>query len=94
MVDVDRVTANLRHMAAFEAKPNVRPLPDTAVTRGFEKVAFPKLVSRRGGARRAGRGGGWGQGKARQDGVGWGGHQTQRQVAALLCPPPAPTQMT
>lgn len=36
--------ANLRHIQAFEAKPNPRPLPDTAVTRGFEKVAFPKLV--------------------------------------------------
>lgn len=43
-VDHARIQANLRHMAAFESKPNPRPLPDTAVTRGFEKVAFPKLV--------------------------------------------------
>ncbi|KXZ51682.1 hypothetical protein GPECTOR_11g133 [Gonium pectorale] len=40
----ERIQANLRHIQAFEAKPNPRPLPETAVTRGFEKVAFPKLV--------------------------------------------------
>ncbi|PNW73066.1 hypothetical protein CHLRE_14g617500v5 [Chlamydomonas reinhardtii] len=39
-----RIQANLRHIQAFEAKPNPKALPETAVTRGFEKVAFPKLV--------------------------------------------------
>ncbi|GIL46278.1 hypothetical protein Vafri_3299 [Volvox africanus] len=39
-----RIRENMRHIQAFEAKPNPKPLAETAVTRGFEKVAFPKLV--------------------------------------------------
>ncbi|EFJ53058.1 hypothetical protein VOLCADRAFT_102680 [Volvox carteri f. nagariensis] len=39
-----RIRENMRHIQAFEAKPNPKPLSETAVTRGFEKVAFPKLV--------------------------------------------------
>lgn len=35
--------ANLRHMVLFEAKDNVVPAPKTTITRGFEKVAFPKM---------------------------------------------------
>ena len=38
------ITANLRHMVNFEAKDNVVPAPKTTITRGFEKVAFPKMV--------------------------------------------------
>ncbi|GLC34015.1 40S ribosomal protein S14-B (RP59B) [Pleodorina starrii] len=40
-----RIRENMRHIQAFEAKPNPKPLAETAVTRGFEKVAFPKLVA-------------------------------------------------
>ena len=40
-----KMKANLRHLAKFEAKPNPKPLPHTSVTRGFEKEAFPKIVS-------------------------------------------------
>ncbi|KAG2490634.1 hypothetical protein HYH03_011025 [Edaphochlamys debaryana] len=44
MANEAAIRANLRHIVQFEAKPNPRALPETAVTRGFEKVAFPKLV--------------------------------------------------
>lgn len=37
--------SNLRHIMAFEAKAQPKPLPSSAVTQGFESVAFPKLVS-------------------------------------------------
>jgi len=35
---------NMRHICMFEAKGYPSPLPETAVTRGFEKFAYPKLV--------------------------------------------------
>ena len=38
------ITANLRHMVSYETKDNVVPAPKTTITRGFEKVAFPKMV--------------------------------------------------
>lgn len=40
-----KAQANLRQLVLHEAKPYPKPLPATAVTRGFEKVAFPKIVS-------------------------------------------------
>ncbi|KAI8469628.1 MAG: armadillo-type protein [Monoraphidium minutum] len=40
----DAALLNGRHIARFEAKPYPQPLPATAVARGFEAVAFPKLV--------------------------------------------------
>lgn len=43
-VNQNAVRANLKHITKFEVKPNVKPLPETAVTRGFEKVAYPKIV--------------------------------------------------
>jgi hypothetical protein len=44
-VDVDALAANSRHIAKYEAKPYPDPLPETAVTQGFEAFAFPKIVS-------------------------------------------------
>ncbi|GMH42193.1 hypothetical protein BSKO_10112 [Bryopsis sp. KO-2023] len=38
-----RVQQNLRHIVRFEAKPYPQAQSPTAVTRGFERVAFPKI---------------------------------------------------
>mmetsp|Transcript_39666 Transcript_39666/g.112501 ORF Transcript_39666/g.112501 Transcript_39666/m.112501 type:complete len:379 (+) Transcript_39666:154-1290(+) len=35
--------ANQHHLVKFETKDNVVPAPKTTITRGFEKVAFPKM---------------------------------------------------
>mmetsp|Transcript_35054 Transcript_35054/g.78025 ORF Transcript_35054/g.78025 Transcript_35054/m.78025 type:complete len:377 (-) Transcript_35054:404-1534(-) len=43
-MDHSRIQANLRHIAQHEAKPNPKPLPYTTITRGFEAVAYPKIV--------------------------------------------------
>jgi hypothetical protein len=40
----DTALRNGRHISRFEAKPYPQPLPATAVTRGFEAFAYPKLV--------------------------------------------------
>ncbi len=40
------IDANLRQLMLHEAKPNPKPLGPTAVTRGFEAVAYPKIVRR------------------------------------------------
>jgi len=37
--------ANLKHIVAHSVRDNPVPLHPTAVTRGFEKTAFPKIVS-------------------------------------------------
>lgn len=39
------IHSNLAHIVRYEAKDNVVPAPKTTITRGFEKVAFPKMVS-------------------------------------------------
>eukprot|EP00798_Chlamydomonas_sp_ICE-L_P030259 gene30259-35246_t len=39
-----KIEANLRHIARHEAKPNPKPQSSTSVTRGFEAVAYPKIV--------------------------------------------------
>jgi hypothetical protein len=40
----DALYNNNHHLTAFAAKPDVPKLPETAVTRGFEKFAFTKIV--------------------------------------------------
>jgi hypothetical protein len=40
------IQANLRQIMAHESKPNPKPMSATSVTRGFEAVAYPKIVSR------------------------------------------------
>jgi len=39
------MAANLKHIVAHSVRDNPVPLGPTAVTRGFEKTAFPKIVS-------------------------------------------------
>lgn len=39
-----QIAENMRHIVRFEAKPFPKHLPLTAVTRGFERTAFPKIV--------------------------------------------------
>ena len=41
---MSNVEANLRHIARHEAKPNPKALSQTTLTRGFEAVAYPKIV--------------------------------------------------
>jgi hypothetical protein len=41
---MNNIEANLRAICKHEAKPNPRPIPSTTLTRGFEAVAFPKIV--------------------------------------------------
>lgn len=41
----ERIALNMRQICLHEAKPNIKPMSSTTVTRGFEKVAFPKIVS-------------------------------------------------
>jgi len=38
------MAANLKHIVAHGVRDNPVPLGPTAVTRGFEKTAFPKIV--------------------------------------------------
>ncbi|KAF5834890.1 radial spoke protein 14 [Dunaliella salina] len=38
------IAANLKHIVAHGVRDNPVPLSSTAVTRGFEKAAFPKIV--------------------------------------------------
>lgn len=40
----ERIALNMRQICLHEAKPNIKPMSSTTVTRGFEKVAFPKIV--------------------------------------------------
>ena len=37
--------ANCKHIMAHSVRGDPKPLPETAVTRGFEAAAFPKIVS-------------------------------------------------
>ena len=36
--------ANMRHIARHESKPNPKPIDARTLTRGFEAVAYPKIV--------------------------------------------------
>ncbi len=40
-----RIEANLRQIMLHEAKPCPKAMASTTVTRGFEAVAYPKIVS-------------------------------------------------
>ncbi len=39
------IRRNLHHLYTHQSQPNPKPIPHTTVTRGFEAVAFPKIVS-------------------------------------------------
>lgn len=41
------MAANLKHIVVHGVRDNPPPLGPTVVTRGFEKVAFPKIVRAR-----------------------------------------------
>lgn len=59
MADLDAVQRNLRHIMGHEAKPNPQAVGSQTITRGFEKVAFPKIVSKVNGQACQGAGPAW-----------------------------------